>query len=74
MIPYTTKVKGLLIYAMYPENAKSMFAPMCHAFKMQPKLHIMQPKLHNSADQGISKFVYLEDAGTFGTYNLSGFF
>ena len=35
-----------------PENSKSMFAPMYHAFKMQPKLH-------NSADHGISKFVHL---------------
>ena len=30
----------------------AMFAPMCHAFKMQPKLH-------NSVGQGISKCVYL---------------
>ena len=37
---------------MYPKNAKSMFAPMCHAFKIQPRLH-------NSVDQGISKIVYL---------------
>ena len=41
-----------LISAMYPENSKSIFAPMCHAFQLQPKLH-------NSADQGIIKFVYL---------------
>ena len=30
----------------------AIFAPMCHAFKMQPNLH-------NSADRGISKFFYL---------------
>ena len=50
---------------MYLKNAKSMFAPkchictVCHAFKMQPELHKMQPKQHNSADWGISKFSYL---------------
>ena len=32
---------------MYSEYSKSIFAPMCHAFKMRLKLH-------NSADQGIS--------------------
>ena len=47
-----TKAKGSADSCRYPENAKSMFTPMCQAFKMQPKLH-------NSVDWGISKFVYL---------------
>ena len=41
-----------LIYALFPKNAESMFALMCQAFKMQPEIH-------NSADRGISKFIYL---------------
>ena len=45
-------------FADVPRKCQSMFAPkchnctMCHAFKMQPELH-------NSADRGIFKFVYL---------------
>ena len=57
-VPYMTEVKGLLIYAMYPENAKSMFAPMCHICTMCHAFK-MQPELHNSVAQGISKVVYL---------------
>ena len=38
VIPYMTEVKGSASTA-FPENAKPIFAPMCHAFWMQPKLH-----------------------------------
>ena len=59
-----TEVKGLLTHAIYPENAKSIFAPMCRTFKMQPELHNMQrytrwAQASYSANWGIPKFFYL---------------
>ena len=51
-IPYMTETKGSAKCSPPPESSKSMFASICHVIKMQPKLH-------NSVDQGISKFVYL---------------
>ena len=56
---------------MYPKNAISMFSPKCHNCTMcqcfqntaratqYAALHNTQPKVHNSADRGNSKFVYL---------------
>ena len=53
-----TEVKGPARYSPPPKITSpclwscAIFAPMWYAFKMQPELH-------NSADHGISKFVYL---------------
>ena len=40
-------------------HPSAIIAPCANAFKMLLELHEMQQKLHNSANWGISKFVYL---------------
>ena len=47
--PETEAKRTIAESADVPWKCRSMFAPMCHAFKVQPKLHIMQPELHNNA-------------------------
>ena len=56
--PEAEAKRTMVEFADVPRQCQSMFAPKCHNCTMCSAFK-MQPELHNSADRGIFKFVYL---------------